>query len=112
MTSVAQPGVERRGGTYGEHRSASIHGGQGGWGASPLKLRAFIHTRRLTFIDYMHALHCALELVFTKNCLNSILSNEVLTSVSTDLRNKIPLLLCLHAILIVALNHHYTLVIQ
>ena len=50
-------------------------------GLRPLKLRAFIHTRRLNFIDYMHDLHSALELLFIKKFLNFILSNEVLTYV-------------------------------
>ena len=47
--------------------------GGGGLGvfepSPPLKLRAFIHTRRLHFTDYMHALHFALELLFIKKKL-------------------------------------------
>ena len=71
---MASTGARAKGGLEG--------GGLGGFEPSPLKLRSFIHTRRQNFIDYMHALHFASELLFIKNCLNSTISNKILTSVN------------------------------
>ena len=57
---------------YSEHKSASrpIYGGLGGviggFEPPPLKLKTCIHTRRLNFMEYMHALHFASELPFIK----------------------------------------------
>ena len=50
----------------GERVYGGLRRGVGSFKSSPLKLRAFLQIRRLNFIDYMHALQFALELLLTK----------------------------------------------
>ena len=123
MKSVAQPGFDERtgGATYGEHRSANIFGGLRGWGGvgsfkpSPPEAESFYTYTKAKFYRLYACFTLYFRITVYKKKLfeNPIFKRTVsfCQLTNTDLR-RLLLLLCLHDILIVALNHHYILVIQ